>query len=394
MLDRKIRYRSLPEAIRDEFLWQSRVDRDRRHARQDDDDGADRLAADGGRPRSERARRRHRASTSTAATGSAPGRDFVIEGDEYDSAFFDKTAKFLKYLPDIAVVGNLEYDHADIYAGHGGAADGVPAVRRRSCRGTGWLILGADSPEAARLAASRAVDGRDVRRSSADADWRASDDRADGERMRVRRDASAASASASSRCRCTARTTCGTRWRRWRSAARRACRRTSMRRALAEFRGVRRRLELRGVARGVSVFDDFAHHPTAILETLDAVRCVAPGPTRSGRCSSRGRRRRAGACFRTTSRARSSSPAPTRSILAPVFRSSLPEAERLSVDELVARRQQGRPPARCTARRRRPSSRRSRARRAPAISSSSCRTAGSTASTTSCWTRWRRERVE
>ena len=44
------------------------------------------------------------------------GRDFVIEGDEYDSAFFDKTAKFLKYLPDVAVIGNLEYDHADIYA--------------------------------------------------------------------------------------------------------------------------------------------------------------------------------------------------------------------------------------------------------------------------------------
>ena len=44
------------------------------------------------------------------------GRDFVIEGDEYDSAFFDKTAKFLKYLPDIAVVNNIEFDHADIYA--------------------------------------------------------------------------------------------------------------------------------------------------------------------------------------------------------------------------------------------------------------------------------------
>ena len=43
------------------------------------------------------------------------GREFVIEGDEYDSAFFDKTAKFLKYLPDIAVVGNIEFDHADIY---------------------------------------------------------------------------------------------------------------------------------------------------------------------------------------------------------------------------------------------------------------------------------------
>ena len=43
------------------------------------------------------------------------GRDFVIEGDEYDSAFFDKTAKFLKYLPDVAVIGNVEFDHADIY---------------------------------------------------------------------------------------------------------------------------------------------------------------------------------------------------------------------------------------------------------------------------------------
>src|ERR1051325_7996688 len=44
------------------------------------------------------------------------GRDFVIEGDEYDSAFFDKTAKFLKYLPDVAVINNVEFDHADIYA--------------------------------------------------------------------------------------------------------------------------------------------------------------------------------------------------------------------------------------------------------------------------------------
>ena len=67
------------------------------------------------RPRSERARRRHRGATSTPATAWAQGRDFVIEGDEYDSAFFDKTAKFLKYLPDIAVINNVEFDHADIY---------------------------------------------------------------------------------------------------------------------------------------------------------------------------------------------------------------------------------------------------------------------------------------
>ena len=50
-----------------------------------------------------------------AATGSAAGTHFVVEGDEYDSAFFDKRPKFVHYLPDVAVIGNLEYDHADIY---------------------------------------------------------------------------------------------------------------------------------------------------------------------------------------------------------------------------------------------------------------------------------------
>ena len=71
------------------------------------------------------------------------GREFVIEGDEYDSAFFDKTAKFLKYLPDIAVVNNVEFDHADIYADFEAVAlafrrlvnlvprQGPPADRRR-----------------------------------------------------------------------------------------------------------------------------------------------------------------------------------------------------------------------------------------------------------------------
>src|SRR5204862_6146604 len=72
------------------------------------------------------------------------GRDFVIEGDEYDSAFFDKTAKFLKYLPDIAVVNNVEFDHADIYADFDAVALAfrrlVNLVPRR-----GLLLVGSDS---------------------------------------------------------------------------------------------------------------------------------------------------------------------------------------------------------------------------------------------------------
>src|SRR5919106_6327203 len=118
VLERKIRYCSLPEAIRDHFLW-----------------GARSIVLAG----------THGKTTTTSLTGwllthggldptvlvggialnlgdggssyrVGNGRDFVIEGDEYDSAFFDKTAKFLKYVPDVAVVNNIEFDHADIYA--------------------------------------------------------------------------------------------------------------------------------------------------------------------------------------------------------------------------------------------------------------------------------------
>ena len=136
------------------------VDRHRRHARQDHDDVADRLGADARRRRSERAHRRHRRELRRAATGIGGGREFVIEGDEYDSAFFDKTAKFLKYLPDIAVINNVEFDHADIYAD----LDAVRLAFRRFVNlvpRRGLLLLGADSAEArgaggdARIAGSR-----------------------------------------------------------------------------------------------------------------------------------------------------------------------------------------------------------------------------------------------
>src|SRR5262249_39184219 len=99
------------------------------------------------------------------------GREFVIEGDEYDSAFFDKTAKFLKYLPHIAVVNNVEFDHADIYAD----LSAVSLAFRRLVTlvpRSGLLLIGADSADALALktfAASRVETfglGEDV-------DWRA-----------------------------------------------------------------------------------------------------------------------------------------------------------------------------------------------------------------------------
>jgi UDP-N-acetylmuramate: L-alanyl-gamma-D-glutamyl-meso-diaminopimelate ligase len=105
-------------------------------------------------------------------------------------------------------------------------------------------------------------------------------------------------------------------------------------RALAEFQGVRRRLELRGVASGVSVYDDFAHHPTAILETLRAIRWSRP----DGRLWAVFEPRSATSCRRVFqadfARAFAESPA-DEVIVASVFRATLPPEERLSVEDLV-----------------------------------------------------------
>src|SRR6187399_2114428 len=152
VLNRKIRYCSLPEAIREHFLWASRsIVIAGTHGKTTTTSltgwllthgGADPTVLIGG------VARNFGVDGSSYRIGQ--GRDFVIEGDEYDSAFFDKTAKFLKYLPDIAVVNNVEFVHADIYAD----IDAVLLAFKRLTLlvpKTGLLLLGADSPHAAGL---------------------------------------------------------------------------------------------------------------------------------------------------------------------------------------------------------------------------------------------------
>src|SRR6187401_2770123 len=115
VLDRKIRYCSLPEAIREHFLWGARsIVIAGTHGKTTTTSLTGWLLTHGGADPSVFIGGIAENFESSYRTGG--GRDFVIEGDEYDSAFFDKTAKFLKYLPDIAVINNVEYDHADIYA--------------------------------------------------------------------------------------------------------------------------------------------------------------------------------------------------------------------------------------------------------------------------------------
>jgi UDP-N-acetylmuramate: L-alanyl-gamma-D-glutamyl-meso-diaminopimelate ligase len=330
VLDRKIRYLSLPEAIRDHFLWQSRsIVIAGTHGKTTTASLTGWLLTAGGRDPSLLV-----GGIAANFDGSyrlGGGRDFVIEGDEYDSAFFDKTAKFLKYLPDIVVVGNLEYDHADIYPDMESLRTAfrrlVNLVPRR-----GRLVLGADSDEARRLAGLARCEV-DTFGLSSDADWRASEISLTGERTRFQvayrgeplghfdlplaGEHNVRNALAS-------------------LAVGQAVGLTpdEMRAGLAGFRGVRRRLELRGVVRGVAVYDDFAHHPTAIAETLKAVRASHP----SRRVWAVFEPRSATSCRRVFqddfARALAESGA-DEVIVAAVFRSSLPDADRLSVETLV-----------------------------------------------------------
>ena len=172
MLDRKIRYCSLPEAIRDHFLWGARsIVIAGTHGKTTTTSLAGWLLAHGG------------ADPSVFIGGIAEnfdssyriggGREFVIEGDEYDSAFFDKTAKFLKYLPDIAVVNNIEFDHADIYSD----LDAIRLAFQRFVNlvpRRGLLLLGADNADALALS-ERARCRVETFGLSDGADWQAHD---------------------------------------------------------------------------------------------------------------------------------------------------------------------------------------------------------------------------
>jgi UDP-N-acetylmuramate: L-alanyl-gamma-D-glutamyl-meso-diaminopimelate ligase len=199
------------------------------------------------------------------------GPHFVIEGDEYDCAFFDKRPKFVHYLPDVAIVGNVEFDHADIYpelaAVQLAFARLLNVVPRR-----GLLIAGAESPALVEIL-PKARSRVETFGLHEDADWRASDVRSgrDGSHFRLRRRgrdegwfdlALAGEHNVRNALAVLA------------AAAEAGVEPGAAREALAAFQGVKRRLEVRGEAAGVVVYDDFAHHPTAVAATLAALRAL------------------------------------------------------------------------------------------------------------------------
>jgi UDP-N-acetylmuramate: L-alanyl-gamma-D-glutamyl-meso-diaminopimelate ligase len=198
------------------------------------------------------------------------GQAFVMEADEYDTAFFDKRSKFIHYRPRTLILNNLEFDHADIFADLAAIEIQFHHLVRTVPR-SGQLIVNGQAPALARVLARGCWS--EVQSFLSDQDWNVGELTARGASSKPgfavlrhgeplarcalpqpgahnRANALAAIAAA-----CASGV-----------SAREAIE------ALSRFGGVRRRLELRGEVRGVRVIDDFAHHPTAISETIAALR--------------------------------------------------------------------------------------------------------------------------
>jgi UDP-N-acetylmuramate: L-alanyl-gamma-D-glutamyl-meso-diaminopimelate ligase len=198
---------------------------------------------------------------------------FVIEGDEYDTAYFDKGPKFMHYLPELAIVGNIEFDHADIYAD---LAAVKTAFRRlmNLVPGNGRLIAGWDSPvvrEVVSEMGEKLYTRLETFGTSAEAAWQARDIDYTGElaRFRVFREGREWAEFETPLIgdfnirNCLAVIIAADAW---------GIERAAIKDALITFKSVRRRMQVRGEERGVTVIDDFAHHPTAVRETLSALR--------------------------------------------------------------------------------------------------------------------------
>ena len=203
----------------------------------------------------------------------ADGDFFVVEGDEYDTAYFDKKPKFMHYLPETAIVGNIEFDHADIYRD-------ITEIKFAFSRlmnlvpSNGRLIVGVDSPIVREVL--QEMDGKlnttvETFGTSDDAKWQARyiDFSNDTTRFTVFKDNHSWGEFETHLIgefnvrNCLAVIIAADAW---------GVSKKKMQEAFLTFKSVKRRVEVRGEIGGVTVIDDFAHHPTAVEETLKALK--------------------------------------------------------------------------------------------------------------------------
>ena len=204
----------------------------------------------------------------------AETRPFILEGDEYDTAFFDKGPKFLHYFPDAAILTHVEFDHADIYPDLAAVKTAfkrlVNLIPRRG------RVVAFDGSENVSECVGKAFCAVERYGFGLESHWRVTEMRHEGGvthwtllragepfaelRLPMAGEHNALNATAAAAL-----------------AAGQGVPVAAIREALATFRSVKRRLEVRAEVNGVTIIDDFAHHPTAIRETLRALRTAYAG---------------------------------------------------------------------------------------------------------------------
>lgn len=275
LLDRKLPYRSLPEILEEEFL-----------------PGKHSIVVSG----------THGKTTTTAmlawlfhvankrpnflvggiaenfgqAYGLGGGEDFILEGDEYDSAYWDKAAKFFHYHPDDLIITSLEFDHADIYADF----DMYQLAFRRLVNlvpRCGRVVVWGDpeAGEALSNAAAKAFCPVIRYGFHASNDWVASNVQSDGDTMTFQVTYKG-EPYAEMRLSATGRHNVLNALAAVIVAQGRGIRRESLQEALSTFRSVKRRMDVKGEVDGILIVDDFAHHPTAVKATIEAARLRWP----------------------------------------------------------------------------------------------------------------------
>jgi len=267
-----------------------------------------------------------------------PAAPFVIEGDEYDSAFFEKTPKFWRYAPRAAILTSIEHDHIDIYPSLESYLAAFTEFVRRLPE-DGVLVAFAGDPLVRRVAMEArcrvvfyALSQDDVGETSPV--WTAAPIAAGGgaqpfdlfvggtfgcnvlSPMSGEHNVRNALAAIALVC----------------ETSNGSVPVTEPVRALRAFRGVKRRQELRGEARGVRVYDDFAHHPTAVRETLAGLRARHP----EGRLLAAFEPRSATACRKLHEEGyKDAFYSADLTVLAPLGRSNVPEDERMDLGEVA-----------------------------------------------------------
>jgi len=259
------------------------------------------------------------------------GKHFILEGDEYDTAFFDKGPKFLHYFPDSVILTSVEFDHADIYKD----LDAVETAFKRMVnliprRGR---LVAFDTGESVERCISRAFCPVDRYGAATNATWRVMNLRLEPTRTlwSVTRDGEAwadfefplageynvwnATAAAAVAAYC-------------------GISKEEIRAALKTFKSVKRRLEVRAEVDGITIIEDFAHHPTAIAGTLTALRSRYPGARLWAILEPRSNTLRRNVLQNELARSLAIA---DEVVVANVFRSdSIPEAERLDLATVSA----------------------------------------------------------